>query len=71
MYTIELNIADIPVQLIDLMKQVGKNNEFETFHHGSDRLVFNSDRGLNFTKLIRELDQVCGVYDVDYVSLLV
>lgn len=71
MYNIELNIKEIPVQLIDVMKQVGKNNEFKTFYHGSDHLVFDSDRGLKFSKLISELDQVCKVYNVDYVSLLV
>lgn len=71
MYTIELDISNVKVQLIDLMKQVGKNNDFEVFNHGSDRLVFKSDRGLNFSKLIRELDQVCQVYDVTYMDLLV
>ena len=71
MYTIELDISNVKVQLIDLMKQIGKNNDFEVFHHGSDRLVFKSDRGLNYSKLIRELDQVCQVYDVTYMDLLV
>jgi len=71
MYMVELNITDIPTQLVDAMKGIGANNEFETFHHGSDRLVFDSKSGRNFTNLINELSRVCAVYGVEYIDLLV
>lgn len=71
MYTIELNIKAVSDKLIEAMKVIGKNNDFEVFYHGSDQLVFSSDRGLNITKLIDELSNVCSVYGVDYVDLLI
>ena len=71
MYTIELNIADCTVRLVDKMKTLGEENGFQVTHHGWDHLVFRSDRGINFTKLINELDMLCKYHGVDYVSLLV
>lgn len=71
MYTIELNITGISDGLVKAMFIIGKNNQFDVFHHGYDRLVFTSDDGPYFTNLINELAWVCKVYGVDYVSLLV
>lgn len=71
MYNIELNITGLSEALIETMKSIGSQNDFEVFHHGSDHLVFKSDRGLNFTQLINSLARVCQYYDVDYMSILV
>ena len=71
MYTIELNIKELDNRLIEAMRGIGTNNGFDIFNHGKDQLVFASDRGVNITKLIDELNRVCESYSVDYMRLLI
>lgn len=71
MFTVELNIDGLNERLVKDMTNIGANNGYKVFYHGYDHLVFTSDRGINFTNLVRGLSTVCEVYNVDYVSLLV
>ncbi len=70
MYNIELNIRAVTVELVHAMREIGEANGFKVHNHGWDRLVFESDRGVNFAKLIDELNNVCRAYGVQYVDLL-
>lgn len=70
MCNIELNVKSCTVELVHAMREIGENNGFRVHNHGWDRLVFESESGKNFTKLINELNNVCKVYGVQYVVLL-
>ena len=70
MYNIELNIADLDVRLLNALRNIGKSNDFKVSNHGDDRLVFESDSDMNFTKLVDELANCCEAYGVNYVGLL-
>lgn len=69
-YSIELNINNINTKLLYNLKEIAKNNGFETVERRLDVLTIESDSGINFTKVINEMGNVCKVYGVDYVSLL-
>ena len=70
LWNIELNIKNITVDLAHKMIEIGESNGLEVWNHGWDRLVFESESGKNFTKLVNELDNVCKVYGVQYTDLL-
>lgn len=70
MYTVELCIKFCKVILVHYMEEIGKSNGFKVTHHGWDRLVFTSDSGVNFTKMINELSNLCETYGTNYVDLL-
>lgn len=69
-YTIELDVSTISKTVINALMNVGKNNDFDVFRQIDDVIVFTSDRGVNFTKLVMELSAVCELYGIDYFSLL-
>ena len=69
-YTIELDVSTISKTVTNALMNVGKNNDFDVFRQIDDVVVFTSDRGVNFTKLVMELSAVCELYGIDYVSLL-
>lgn len=71
MYTIEINITGINEKLVKIMAGIATNNGFDVMEHGKDHLVFTSDRGDRFTKMINELSRACELYGIDYVDLLV
>lgn len=71
MYTIELDIGGLDQRLVKCMKAIGRNHDYDVFHHGYDRLVFTSDNFNDFTGLVNELSTVCKMYSVDYLDLLV
>jgi hypothetical protein len=70
MYTVELNIKNLDEELIKLLIHTGELYNFNVDHHGSDRLVFWSTRGLYFTNLIETLNNVCKIHKVKYLDLL-
>lgn len=69
-YTIELDVSAVSKAVIDILMNIGKNNDFDVFRQIDDVVVFTSDRGVNFTKLVMELSAVCELYGIDYFSLL-
>lgn len=69
-YTIELDVSTVSKAVIDILMNIGKNNDFDVFRQIDDVVVFTSDRGVNFTKLVMELSAVCELYGIDYFSLL-
>ena len=69
-YTLELDVSTIPKTVIDILMNIGKNNDFDVFRQIDNVVVFTSDKGVNFTKLVMELSLVCEIYGIDYVSLL-
>lgn len=69
-YTLELDVSTISKTVINALMNVGKNNDFDAFRQIDDVVVFTSDRGVNFTKLVMELSAVCELYGIDYFSLL-
>ena len=69
-YTLELDVSTISKTVINALMNVGKNNDFDVFRQIDDIVVFTSDRGVNFTRLVMELSAVCELYGIDYFSLL-
>lgn len=69
-YTIELDVSTVSKAVIDILMNIGKNNDFDVFRQIDDVVVFTSDRGVNFTKLVMELSAVCELYGIDYFDLL-
>lgn len=69
-YTLELDVSTISKTVINALMNVGKNNDFDVFRQIDDIVVFTSDRGVNFTRLVMELSAVCERYGIDYFSLL-
>lgn len=69
-YTLELDVSTISKTVTNALMNVGKNNDFDVFRQIDDVVVFTSDRGVNFTKLVMELSAVCELYGIDYFSLL-
>lgn len=69
-YTLELDVSTISKTVTNALMNVGKNNDFDVFRQIDDIVVFTSDRGVNFTRLVMELSAVCELYGIDYFSLL-
>ena len=69
-YTLELDVSTISKTVTNALMNVGKNNDFDVFRQIDDVVVFTSDRGVNFTRLVMELSAVCELYGIDYFSLL-
>lgn len=70
MYNVTLNIVGLHDQLVKILIDIGKLNDFDVVEDKGYTLSFTSDRGAKFTQLIMQLSTICDRYGVDYVSLL-
>lgn len=69
-WRIEFSIKRCTVELVHKMREIGESNEYEVSNHGWDRIVFESNSGKNFIKLVFELGAACEIYGVQYADLL-